>query len=92
MILFSYTPPIEKTEQEEKEEKERRHNKRDPRPLPERKDPWAAPEHWSASRNMESDFPRDVYGRRIYGRERQLKIDRRPAILVPPRQTYPGML
>lgn len=54
---------------------------------------WIAPEHSRDARGMERDFPRDDYGRKILdSRGRQLLIDKRPTILVPPRKTYPGTI
>ena len=49
---------------------------------------WDAPEHRAFSLGMEWDVPRDDWGRPIMGRKPELKIDPRPAILVPPRKTY----
>jgi hypothetical protein len=40
---------------------------------------------------MEREYPRDDYGRPIRDkRGRELKIDKRPNIMVPPRKTYIG--
>lgn len=56
------------------------------------KDNWTAPEHARLAQDMVRDYPRDDYGRRIPGKSRELILDKRPSVMVPPRQTYPGSL
>lgn len=52
------------------------------------KEIWTAPEHSRVAQAMEKDYPRDDWGRRIPGKPRELRVDPRPTIMVPPRFTY----
>lgn len=55
------------------------------------KNAWTAPEHGKIASAMERDYPRDDWGRPIRdNRGRELKIDIRPTIMIPPKPTYPG--
>jgi hypothetical protein len=47
-----------------------------------------APEHLAAAREMIKDYPRDEWGKRIPDSRRDLVVDPRPAVMIPPRQTY----
>lgn len=69
---------------------ERKYRKYRPKKNGKKPNDWVAPEHQKMVRDMERDFPRDDLGRRVEGRERELVIDPRPTLLVPPRQTYMG--
>lgn len=62
------------------------------KPNRENKNPeiWTAPEHRKMVRDMERVFPVNELGLRIEGRERELKIDIRPNIMIPARPTYMG--
>lgn len=51
-------------------------------------DVWVSPFHERFARSMERDYPRDDWGKRIPGKSRELKIDKRPNVMVPPRKTY----
>lgn len=51
---------------------------------------WVAPEHSKVARSMNRDYPRDDWGRPIRECGRELKIDSRPSVMVPPRPTYLG--
>lgn len=50
------------------------------------KDNWCAPEHQRLAQDMVRDYPRDHNNRRIPGKSRELLVDNRPAIMVPPRK------
>lgn len=52
---------------------------------------WVAPEHARSASGMIRDYPRDEKGQKIEGTERELKIDKRPTIMVPPRRTKIGL-
>lgn len=52
--------------------------------------PWVAPEHVRVAMSMDMDFPRNDLGWPVEGSRRELKIDKRPTIMVPPRKTYIG--
>ena len=47
-----------------------------------------APEHVRDAQAMSQDYPRDEKGRRIPDSRRDIVVDARPPILVPPRPTY----
>lgn len=49
---------------------------------------WRAPEHVRMASDMERDFPRDDFGRVVRGASKELIVDKRPRILIPPRPTY----
>jgi hypothetical protein len=53
-----------------------------------RAESWCAPEHSRVRATMNKDYPRDDRGERIPGKGRELQVDKRPALLVPPRPTY----
>jgi hypothetical protein len=56
-----------------------------------KKNSWVAPEHARDASAMTRDYPRDDYGAPIKdNRGREIKIDKRPTIMVPPRKTYIG--
>lgn len=62
-------------------------------PRPKRyKDVWTAPEHRRLSQDMKKDYPRNDKGERVEGKKKELVIDPRPTILVPPRPTRIGWL
>jgi hypothetical protein len=49
---------------------------------------WCAPEHVRDARVMERDYPRDDLGKRIPATKKDIIVDARPPIMIPPRPTY----
>jgi hypothetical protein len=47
-----------------------------------------APEHASVAASMDRDYPRDQFGRKLPGTKPELRLDPRPASMVPSRKTY----
>lgn len=64
----------------------------EPRPKKKKPTSWVAPEHMAFGKDMRRDFPRNDKGERIEGKEREVVIDPRPTIMVPPRPTRLGWL
>jgi hypothetical protein len=52
---------------------------------------WVAPEHIRLAQDMKRDYPRNEKGERLPG-PKELKLDKRPTIMVPPRPTRQGWL
>lgn len=51
---------------------------------------WVAPEHGKSAMGMERKFPVDDKGLPVPGRDKELIIDKRPTIMLPPRKLrYP---
>lgn len=48
---------------------------------------WVAPEHARIAASMEADYPRDDFGYPVPEKKKELVLDKRPLILVPPRPT-----
>jgi hypothetical protein len=71
-----------------------RDNRLEYEPRPKKKKPttWVAPEHMRYGKDMRRDFPRNAKGERIEGKDREIAIDPRPTIMVPPRPTRIGWL
>jgi hypothetical protein len=52
-------------------------------------DVWTAPEHGKGAMSMERDWPRDHEGNRIPGKKKELVLDKRPTIMLPPKEAKP---
>ncbi len=62
---------------------------KEPAPKKPSRNRWRAPEHGRLTADMKRDYPRDDFGRKIEGTERQLVVDTRPEILIPkPKPIY----
>jgi len=59
------------------------------KPLKAKKPSWYAPEHAKVASSMKRDFPRNEKGEAI-GTTRELVIDKRPQVMIPPRPTKLG--
>lgn len=59
------------------------------KPLKAKKPSWYAPEHAKVASSMKRDFPRNDKGEAI-GTTRELVVDKRPTIMIPPRPTKLG--
>jgi hypothetical protein len=81
--LWSFTPDLPREVKREPYNPYRPKEKKKP-------NNWVAPEHAKGASAMNRDYPRDDFGQRIEGRERELKIDKRPSIMIPPRKTRMG--
>ncbi len=55
-----------------------------------RKTSWTSPDHAKEARYMDRGYPRDDLGRKVSGSGKELILDTRPTILVPPRPTIMG--
>jgi hypothetical protein len=64
----------------------------EPKPKKPKATSWTAPEHIRMAQDMKRDFPRNEMGERIEGKDRELKLDPRPTIMLPPRRTRIGWL
>jgi hypothetical protein len=64
----------------------------EPRPKKKKPTSWMAPEHVKYGKDMKRDFPRNYKGERIEGKDREVVLDARPTIMVPPRPTRLGWL
>jgi hypothetical protein len=62
-------------------------------PVKRKREPsWLAPEHVRLAQDMRRDYPRDELGRRVPGKGRELVLDPRPTIMLPPKPTRLGWL
>lgn len=59
-------------------------------PRKERRESWVAPEHARVAQSMRKDYPRNERGEVIPNTKKELVIDVRPSIMVPPRKTKTG--